>query len=148
MRKKQGVRTASPLDIDPPTVSGTSALGLQESRRTLRHAVQPNFKMQMRTRRAPAGTDRCDALTAYDRRARLDVQLRCMPVTRDKAIAVADPDHLTISRVNASEDDPAARGRLPIARWHPSTVIVRARALAPLSRMMFNSRVLRIPHRR
>src|SRR6476469_1047229 len=64
--------------------------------------------MQMRPGRAPRAAHGGDALAAYDDIALLDVQLRCMRVTRDQAVAMVDLDHPTILGVRPGDDDPAA----------------------------------------
>jgi hypothetical protein len=38
----------------------------QETLRVLRHTRDPNFKMQVRTCRAPCGAHRCDLLPPFD----------------------------------------------------------------------------------
>src|SRR6476469_3811473 len=67
--------------------------------------------MQMRPGRAPRAAHGGDALAAYDDIALPDVQLRCMRVARDQAVAMVDLDHPTILGVRPRGDDPAARGR-------------------------------------
>ena len=82
-RKKQGVRTASPLVAVATTGASRrrSARGLQEPRGILRHAVQPDLEMQVRAGRTAGRSHRGDPLAAHDEVAFLDQQ----PATRARS---------------------------------------------------------------
>src|SRR5512143_3948818 len=63
---------------------------LQEARRVLRYAVQPDLEMQMRSGRAAGRSHRRDALAADDEVAFADEHLRAVRVARNEHVAVVD----------------------------------------------------------
>src|SRR5262249_28894129 len=113
-RKKQGVRTASPLmplrcdrslrkNQHSPLGTATIALGTatialgtatcstwgaQKSRRILRDAIHAHFEVQVWTGRTARRAHRRHLLAAHHEIAFVDVDLGCVGVTGNQAVAV------------------------------------------------------------